>query len=53
MLVGALSEMFLQLHISKRSERGVPRIIDTYENNVFDFRENSIMDISSGSGRNG
>lgn len=53
MLVGALSEMFLQLHISKRSERGVPRIIDTYEKSVFDFRENSIMDISSGSGRNG
>ena len=49
----ALSEMFLQLHISKRSERGVPRIIDTYEKSVFDFRENSIMDISSGSGRNG
>ena len=37
-----LSEIFLQLHISERSGRGVPKIIDTYGKDVFDFRENSI-----------
>ena len=37
-----LSDIFLQLHISERSGRGVPKIIDTYGKDVFDFRENSI-----------
>lgn len=38
-----LSDIFLQLHISERSGRGVPKIIDTYGKDVFDFRENSIV----------
>lgn len=38
-----LSDIFLQLHISERSGRGVPIIIDTYGRDVFDFRENSIV----------
>ncbi|NLL24171.1 MAG: winged helix-turn-helix transcriptional regulator [Spirochaetales bacterium] len=37
-----LSDIFLQLRISERSGRGVPKIIDTYGKDVFDFRENSI-----------
>ena len=38
-----LSEIFLQFHISERSGRGVPKIIDSYGKDVFDFRENSIV----------
>lgn len=37
-----LSDIFLQLHISERSGRGVPKITDIYGKDVFDFRENSI-----------
>ena len=37
-----LSDIFLQLHISERSGRGVPKIIDVYGKEVFDFRKNSI-----------
>ncbi|MBS4462667.1 putative DNA binding domain-containing protein [Aerococcaceae bacterium zg-B36] len=37
-----LSDIFLQLHISERSGRGVPKILDVYGKDVFDFRENSI-----------
>lgn len=37
-----LSDIFLQLHVSERSGRGVPKIIDVYGKDVFDFRENSI-----------
>lgn len=37
-----LSDIFLQLHISERSGRGVPKIVDVYGKDVFDFRENSI-----------
>lgn len=37
-----LSDMFLQLRISERSGRGVPKIINVYGKDVFDFRENSI-----------
>ena len=37
-----LSEIFLQLHISERSGRGVPQIIESYGKNAFDFRKNSI-----------
>lgn len=38
-----LSEIFLQLHISEKSGRGVPTITDTYGRQAFDFRENSIV----------
>lgn len=37
-----LSDIFLQLHISEQSGRGVPKIIDSYGKDVFDFRENAI-----------
>ena len=37
-----LSDIFLQLHISERSGRGVPKIIELYSKDVFEFRENSI-----------
>ena len=37
-----LSDIFLQLHISERSGRGVPKIIDIYGREAFDFRKNSI-----------
>lgn len=37
-----LSDIFLQLHISERSGRGVPKIVDKYGRSSFDFRENSI-----------
>lgn len=33
-------QIYLQLHISERSGRGVPKIIDVYGKDVFDFREN-------------
>jgi ATP-dependent DNA helicase RecG len=38
-----LSDLFLQLHISERSGRGVPKITDVYGENAFEFRENSIV----------
>ncbi len=38
-----LSEIFLQLHISEKSGRGVPKIIETYGKDAFTFRENSIV----------
>ncbi len=38
-----LSEIFLQLHISEKTGRGVPKIVDTYGKSVFEFRENSIV----------
>ena len=38
-----LSEIFLQLHISEKSGRGVPKIIEVYGKNAFTFRENSIV----------
>ncbi len=38
-----LSDIFLQLHISERSGRGVPKIIDIYGKSVFEFRENTIV----------
>lgn len=38
-----LSEIFLQLHISEKSGRGVPKIIETYGKDAFSFRENSIV----------
>ena len=38
-----LSEIFLQLHISEKSGRGVPKILDVYGKEAFTFRENSIV----------
>ena len=38
-----LSEIFLQLHISEKSGRGVPKIIEMYGKEAFTFRENSIV----------
>lgn len=38
-----LSEIFLQLHISEKTGRGVPRIIQSYGKNAYEFRENSII----------
>ncbi|MDO4487939.1 MAG: ATP-binding protein [Eubacteriales bacterium] len=38
-----LSEIFLQLHISEKSGRGVPKIIEIYGKKAFTFRENSIV----------
>ena len=38
-----LSEIFLQLHISEKSGRGVPKIIETYGKEAFTFREKSIV----------
>ena len=37
-----LSEIFLQLHISEKTGRGVPRIVNRYGKEAFDFRQNSI-----------
>ncbi len=33
-----LSEIFLQLHISEKSGRGVPKILETYGKDAFEFR---------------
>ena len=38
-----LSEIFLQLHISEKSGRGVPKIIEVYGKDAFTFRKNSIV----------
>lgn len=38
-----LSEIFLQLHISEKSGRGVPTIVERYGKEAIDFRENSIV----------
>ena len=38
-----LSDIFLQLHISERSGRGVPKIVEVYGKQAFDLRENSIV----------
>ena len=38
-----LSEIFLQLHISEKSGRGVHKISEVYGKNAFTFRENSIV----------
>ena len=38
-----LSDVFLQLHISERTGRGVPVITEVYGKEAFDFRENSIV----------
>lgn len=38
-----LSDIFLQLHISERSGRGVPLITRAYGEKAYEFRENSIV----------
>ena len=38
-----LSDMFLQLHISERTGRGVPKITEIYGKQTYEFRENSIV----------
>lgn len=38
-----LSEIFLQLHISEKTGRGVPKITQKYGKEAYEFRENSIV----------
>ena len=38
-----LAEIFLQLHISERSGRGVPRIVSEYGEDAFTFKNNAIV----------
>ena len=38
-----LSEIFLQLHISEKTGRGVPLITERYGKEAYEFRENSIV----------
>ena len=38
-----LSEVFLQLHISEKTGRGVPKITERYGKGAFEFRENAIV----------
>ena len=38
-----LSEIFLQLHISEKTGRGVPKITEKYGKEAFEFRENAIV----------
>lgn len=38
-----LSDISLQLHISEKSGRGVPKIIETYGKECIEFRKNSIV----------
>ncbi len=38
-----LATIFLQLHISERSGRGVPKIIKIYGKNAYDFKKNYIV----------
>lgn len=38
-----LSDIFLQLHISEKSGRGVLKIIETYGKECIEFRKNSIV----------
>ena len=38
-----LSDIFLQLHISERTGRGVPKITEAYGRETYEFRENSLV----------
>ena len=38
-----LSDIFLQLHISERTGRGIPKITNVYGKDAFEFRDNSII----------
>lgn len=37
-----LSEIFLQLHISEKTGRGVPKVVEKYGKAAYEFRENTI-----------
>ena len=37
-----LSEIFLQLHISEKTGRGVPKVVEKYGKSAYEFRENTI-----------
>lgn len=37
-----VSTIFLQLHISERTGRGIPKIINAYDRRIFEFGENTI-----------
>ncbi len=37
-----LSDIFLQLHISERTGRGVPKIVGAYDKSIYRFEENTI-----------
>lgn len=41
-----LSEILLQLHISEKTGRGVPKITQRYGKEAYEFRENSIVETS-------
>lgn len=38
-----LTEILLQLHISEKTGRGVPRIVEAYGKGAFEFRDNAIV----------
>lgn len=38
-----LSDLFLQLHISERSGRGVPKIVEVYGKEAIEFHDNTIL----------
>ena len=38
-----LSEIFLQLHISENTGRGVPKVVEKYGKDAYQFRENTIL----------
>lgn len=38
-----LSKLFIQLHISESTGRGIPKITSIYGKDIFDFSENSIL----------
>ena len=38
-----LSEIFLQLHISEKTGRGVPKVVEKYGKEAYEFRENTIL----------
>lgn len=38
-----LSEIFIQLHISEKSGRGVPKIVETYGRDAFTFEDDAIV----------
>lgn len=38
-----LSEIFLQLHISEKTGRGVPKVVEKYGKDAYEFHENTIL----------
>ena len=43
LVIGNFQASFLQLHISERTGRGVPKITEIYGKQTYEFRENSIL----------